>query len=223
MGLKRKILAFFFGERCPYCGALIEPEETACDNCKNVLDEKQRPIICGALGYRCVSSFVYAGAARRMLRRIKFRGRIQHIPQAAVILAKDIENYYGEGAFDLVTFVPMHPVEQEKRGFNQSELIAAEISRILRLPSEETLLKIKRTKQQRTLRYKERKTNLNGAFKVKDPKLIHGMRILIIDDITTSGITLGKCCKTLSRSKPSLICCAALAKTEFNISLGAVI
>ena len=216
MSVRRKILAFFFSERCPYCRAVIEPEQIACDKCLQKLTDDRKPVIKGVQGYRCVSSFIYGGRVRRMLLRIKYRGRPQYIPQTAEILAKDITGYYKDGSFDVITYVPMHPRDQKERGFNQSELLAEELSRILDVPCEGLLLKIKRTKPQHTLKKEERKTNLNGAFKIIDGQLIRGKRILIIDDIVTSGVTLGKCCQKLRLSKPELLCCATIARTEFN-------
>lgn len=223
MGILRKILAFFFPERCPYCGELIEAEDIACDKCLKILKEKQQPILRGALGFRCVCSFVYDGKVRRMLIRIKYYDRVQHIRQAAQILAKDIKSCYVEIPFDLITAVPMHRIDRMERGYNQSAVLAKELSKMLDLPYADTLEKVKRTKKQHHLKYHERKKNLSGAFRIKDKEIVSGRRILIVDDIVTSGYTLGTCCRTLARAKPRLICCAAIANADSAIGKGAVI
>ena len=128
--------------------------------------------------------------------------------------AKDIENAYCGDEFDFITAVPMHKKDLKKRGYNQSALLAKELGKRLDLPYRETIDKIKQTKKQHNLKYNERKTNLNGAFKVIDKDAVKGKRILIIDDIITSGYTLGNCCKVLSRAKPALICCATIASAQ---------
>ena len=65
--------------------------------------------------------------------------------------------------------------------------------------------------------------NLKGAFKVIDKDMIKGKNILVIDDITTTGTTLKRCCDELTRAKAGLICCATIAKTKFVVDDSAVI
>lgn len=214
MEWKRSLLAFIYTERCPYCSSLIDACEIACSQCGKVIRHKQKPICHGARGFRCVSSYAYGGRARQMIIKIKFRKRIQHIPQVAEILAKDIRNEYRDITFDLITAVPMHAEDLKKRGYNQSALLGKALAKLLDLPYQDTLFKIKKTKKQHLLRYKARKTNLNGAFKEIDKELIKDKSILIVDDIITSGYTLGNCCKVLSRSKPRQVCCAAIASAQ---------
>lgn len=214
MEFVRKLTALFYPERCPYCSALIEATEIACDACYDKIRRKHIPIPSGARGFRCISTFVYDGSVRRMILRLKFHDRTQYIPQIAELLARDIENAYRGETFDFITAVPMYHKDLKKRGYNQSALLAKELGRLLDLPYRETIDKIKRTKKQHHLKYRERKTNLNGAFKVIDKDSVKGKRILMIDDIITSGYTLGNCCKVLSRAKPALICCATIASAQ---------
>lgn len=223
MGLARKILSFFYPERCPFCNKLIEAEDIACKDCMVLLMQKQRPVIRGAMGYRCVSSFIYDGHVRRMLIRVKFHERVQHIRQIARILAKDICEYYADEDFDLITSVPMHRKDLRERGYDQCAMLAKEISKLLDIPYEITLVKVKHTKKQHNLKYNERKKNLSGAFKLKDKDSLKGKRILLIDDIVTSGYTLGTCGKTLSNAKPGLICCATIANANTPTDKDAVI
>ena len=210
----RKLTALFYPERCPYCGALVEPCEIACAHCYDEIRRKHVPITGGARGLRCVSTFVYDGKVRRMILLLKYHDRTQYVPQVAVLMADDIRAAYGDNAFDIITFVPMHKKDFHKRQYNQSQLLAKELSSLLEIPCRETLMKVKKTKKQHQLKYAERKTNLNGAFALIDKESVKGQRILIIDDIVTSGYTLGNCGKTLNRGKPSLICCATIASAR---------
>lgn len=210
----RKVTALIFPERCPYCNDLIEPCEIACARCYDEIRRKHVPLKSGARGFRCISAFVYGGKVRRMILRLKYFDRIQYVPQVAELMADDIRSAYGEKAFDLITFVPMHEKDLKKRGYNQSQLLSKALSSLLDIPYQDTLRKIKRTKKQHRLKYAERKTNLTGAFEVIDKDLIKDKRILLIDDIVTSGYTLGNCAKKLSSAKPELICCATIASAQ---------
>lgn len=223
MSFIRKLTAFFFPERCPYCGALIEACEIACDKCFDEIRRKHTAIKGGAGGYRCVSTFTYDGKVRRMIIRIKYHDRTQYIPQVAELLADDIRSAYGDDAFDIITAVPMHKKDLSVRKYNQSVLLAKELGKLLDLPYLDTLDKIKKTKKQHQLNYNERKTNLNGAFRLTDKESLKGKRILIIDDIVTTGTTLGKCCKALGKAKPDLICCATVASARKKYPASTVI
>lgn len=223
MEFKKMLLAFFFPERCPFCEELIETDEIACEKCLRQLTEKQRPIIRGALGYRCVSSFIYDGKVRRMLIRVKYYQRVQHIRRIAGIMAKDIRECYAAIPFDMITYVPMHIKDEKHRGYNQSEMLAHELGQILGIPVTETLAKIKRTEKQHHLSYAKRKTNLRGAFRAVDPAALKDKTILIADDIVTSGYTLGTCCKELNKGHPRLIVCATAANAQTVVDESAVI
>lgn len=214
MKLFRQLTALFYPERCPYCSALIEPCEIACERCYQEIRRKHVPITGGARGYRCVSTFVYDGKVRRMILLLKYHERTQYVPQIAVLMADDIREVYGNNAFDIITCVPMHQSDYRKRQYNQSQLLAKELSRLLNIPYRDTLLKIKKTKKQHQLKFADRKTNLDGAFQLIDKESIKNQRVLLIDDIITSGYTLGNCCKTLNRGKPQTVCCATIASAR---------
>jgi len=93
--------------------------------------------------------------------------------------------------FDLITSVPIHKNKLKKRGYNQAKLIAKELSLKLNIPYEDIIIRIKDTKPQNTLSPKERSNNLCNAFKVS--KEISNKKILIIDDIYTTGSTIDAC------------------------------
>ena len=211
MDTLRKLRAMLFPERCPYCTELVEAGEFACEACLKEINKKHIPIIGGAGGFRCVSSFLYGGKVRKAIVNMKFHKRTQYIPQFAVITAEDIKEAYKSIRFDLITAVPMHKKDFHERGYNQSVLLAKSLSELLGIPYADTLEKVKRTKKQHKLKWAERKKNLSGAFKLIESSEVHGKAILLIDDIVTSGNTLGKCARILNRAKPKGICCATVA------------
>ena len=176
------------GKTCKRCGTGVEGEEDYCGNCafdKIYFDK----------GY---SAFVYDGTVRTSILRFKFGNcgnfsRIFAKFLAAVATRQNIE-------FDLVAFAPMSKNSLRKRGYNQAQLLAQHFCDILDCNEKlcDAIRKSKETKPQESLGKAERKTNLVGAYScVADVK---GKRVLIIDDIKTTGATLNECAKVLKRA-----------------------
>lgn len=209
-----RIKTFVYPEKCPYCRAMIKTAEIACPDCLEEIRRKHIPIKGGAGGFRCVSSFIYAGRVRKAIHRIKFDERIQYLPQIAYITAHDIRGAFPVDEIDFITAVPMHIEDRKERGYNQAELLAKALGKELSLPYLDALEKIKRTEKQHTLTGSKRKNNLKGAFKVIDNEQISGKRILLIDDVITTGATLAACCKALKRAKPAAIYLATIASAR---------
>ncbi len=207
----RKLIAFFYPDRCPYCGAVVEPDAVACDRCRDNYLSCRTVILRGAGGCRCVSSFEYTGKVRRAIIHMKFHHHPQFARQLALLMVRDIRICYRSVPLDAVTYVPMYIKDEKRRGYNQSKLLAKTISEELGIPMLDLLIKVKQTRQQHKLSYRERKKNLRNAFCLTDPAATEGRTILLIDDITTSGATLAECIRTLTTAHPALICCAAIA------------
>lgn len=210
--IKDIVTSVLFSNRCPYCYRIIEKDELCCQKCEKALPKHG---VCQGVtgGYRSTAPLIYRGKYRRALLNFKFKNRQHYSKAFAKLMAKDIKRSYPDMIFDYITFVPMHKKPLKKRGFNQSELLANELSRELNIPCITTLEKTKNTKPQHTLRGVKRLNNLKGAFKAIDKKGLSNRSVLLIDDVITTGTTLGECCKTLTKAKPSNICCAALLST----------
>jgi len=100
--------------------------------------------------------------------------------------------------YDIIIVVPISKQRKQERGYNQSELIAKEISKIIKVPiAKRALYKIKNTAPQSTLNKKQREKNAKGVYKVNDNIKLIDKKILIIDDIYTTGNTVNECAKTL--------------------------
>ena len=202
----------FFPRRCAFCGRVIDPCDTVCGQCADEVLRVQTPICycCGCGKDRCVcrkrhsrfvtavaSPFYYAGNVRETIRRMKFRRE----PEIAQVIGDEMASFarqvYDGVSFDLVTFVPMTQKEQARRGYNQSELLARRTADKLSLPCEAALCKLYETKRQRTLRQRERSGNVLGVFDVSLPQTVRGKRILLCDDLRTTGSTLAECAKML--------------------------
>ncbi len=113
---------------------------------------------------------------------------------------------------DFIIPVPMHWFDKFRRGYNQTELLACEISKTIKVPIlSDILVKHKRTVSQTTLSTKERVKNIKGAFKVKNPEILEGKKVLLIDDVFTTGATLNECSKMLRGAKVKHINALTLA------------
>lgn len=100
--------------------------------------------------------------------------------------------------YDIIIIVPISKQRKKDRGYNQSELLAKEISKIIKIPiATKVLYKIKNTVPQSSLNKKEREKNVKGVYKVKNITKLYDKKILIIDDIYTTGNTLNECAKAL--------------------------
>jgi len=203
------IIQLVFPQRCPYCRELVEDTEYACEKCRKEMP--QNGIYQGISGgYRCASVLPYIDNYKRAILRFKFHEKTQHKKQFAKIMYDEVLRYYDDMVFDYVTFVPMHKKALKKRGYNQCKLLAEELSILMGIPCVEIIEKTKHTTAQHDLSASKRKTNLKGAFRIIDKKLIKDRSILLIDDIVTTGSTLSECAKTISKANPQMICCLTL-------------
>ena len=173
---------------CKRCGTGIEGAEDYCGNCafdKIYFDR----------GY---SAFIYDGTVRNAILRFKFGNCGNYARVFAKFLAAVATRNGLE--FDVVTYAPMSKSSLKKRGYNQARLLAQYFCDILECSEKlrDTVAKIKETQPQESLGKVERKTNLVGAYKcIAD---VAGLRVLVIDDIKTTGATLNECAKVLKKA-----------------------
>ena len=120
---------------------------------------------------------------------------------------------------DTVTYVPMTERAQKKRGYNQSRLLALEISKRLLVPFDTLLVKQCDTKRQHDLTAEERTTNLVGAFGVADGADITGKTVILCDDIKTTGSTLAECVKVLKSCGAKEVYCLCAAISDYSPEL----
>ena len=205
-----KVIFALFPNRCPYCKQIIPPYDYACDRCK-----KEIPVLGffrGVKGeFQCSSPLMHCGTFRKALLGFKFKNKTQFAPDFAQLIYKQIQESYSDYIFDMITYIPMHKKDEQKRGYNQSQLLANELSKLMKIPCVNTLRKVKRTRPQHNLPAVQRRNNLNGAFRIIDKNIVKGKTILIIDDVITTGSTLFECSKTLKKGNTAQICCATLA------------
>ena len=196
---KRKLLSIFFPERCPYCRDVIRPCELYCKECKGKIPENTyKKKISGV--YEVMSVVPYDDIFKDAIFRLKFNKLEQYAYPIANLMAEKLKKEFEVLSFDVITFVPLHPDDLKERGFNQCELLAKFISDALGIPYEALIKKTKKNKPQHTLDRSKRQKNVEGVFRPKDKRSIKGKRVLIIDDIVTTGYTLSECAKILEEN-----------------------
>lgn len=205
------IRTFLFPNRCPFCNRVIEEKEIACKTCiskfpKNYYDG----FAIG--GFRCISPFYYEDDFRKGMLQFKFHDRDYYGKSMGILMVDTIKRGYGDLHFDIITAVPLHNKRLKERGYNQSEILARVIAEELNISYTETLFKHKNNKAQHTLKGKDRMNNVKNAYKVIDKSLIKDKNILIVDDIITTGCTIGECAKTLFKGGCNTVCCCTLCK-----------
>ncbi len=193
---------------CPYCDRLIGYHDTECGQCAQTLSgnafERELPG-----GGMCRAPFEYKGGVREALHRFKFRGDLS----AAASLSKHLADVMKEhrDSFDAVTNVPLSIRSLKKRGYDQTEIIARRLSVLLDKPFTPALVKIKQNKVQHSLRASERERNPAGCYAPVDKDAIRGKRLLLIDDIATTGFTLAECRRVLLEAGAASVECAVVA------------
>ena len=218
-------------QRCELCvapagGALL------CADCERALPRVSSPCsqcalpsagvpVCGACvatppPYAAtVAAFAYAFPADRLLRRIKFQGRLALAEWAGGALADAVvaavaRRQNGELP-DRVVALPLAPSRQRERGFNQAREIAVQVARRTGLPLAAPLARIAAGTPQTRLPWARRGPNVRGAFAVSSR--VDGARIALVDDVMTTGATLAEAARTLAQAGADRVECWVVART----------
>ena len=206
------VSSLLFPEKCPYCGATIEfsliNRPTECKSCWS-----QFPLSPGVhilpCGDRCVSPFRYQGPVRQAIVNYKFSGLRYNAKSFSKAMVQAIRTV-GIG-FDIITCVPLSESSFKERGYNQSEILAVMISEQTGKPYLHTLKKILQNRIQHELNAADRATNVTGVYEALNIERFAGKRLLLIDDICTTGNTLSECCRVLKEAGAAKTECAAVA------------
>ncbi len=204
-------LSLIFPDRCPYCQQVISGTDTECAICRAEIPSE--PIIQYLPTKECcVSPFAYASKVRNAVIGYKFKGKKYYSRSFSKYTAKAIRQVYKDHMPDVITAVPLSKKRLRQRGYNQAEIVAAEVAAILNIPYQPLLVKTKSNPEQHHLTLTERKNNVKNVYSVIGNADLSHQTILIIDDIVTTGYTLSECCRTLKQNGASVICaCIASA------------
>ncbi len=206
------LMAWLFPGKCVLCGELLKKNET--DLCRTCREESPRyPNRKEKLQF--LDSFAavwyYEGCVRNSLLGYKFRGRRSRAGAYGRLLAMVVQREYPEG-FDVLTWVPISSLRRFRRGYDQTRLLANALGRELGMPPVPALKKVRHNRPQSGIHGAEkRRANVLGAYRAVDPEALAGKRVLLIDDILTTGATAGECARVLKTAGAKEVYCAAVA------------
>ena len=205
------LLDLLYPPKCVICGGLLEKRGPVCARCLEHLPEYDGAAPHVRFTEAGAVSVYYEGDLRTSFLRFKFGGAAQYAATYGAWMAHTIEDKLA-GHYDLLTWAPVSRARKRSRGYDQSELLCREIGKRLRMEPVRTLRKIKPPPAQSALPDPaQRRATVSGAYAPESPERFAGKRILLIDDIVTTGATLSECSRTLLLAGASDVVYAALA------------
>ncbi|MGO4882812.1 MAG: ComF family protein [Bryobacteraceae bacterium] len=151
----------------------------------------------------------YEGTLRKLIHLFKYSGMRRLAQPLGALLADALPR---GRQFDLVTAVPLHWRKQWQRGYNQAELLTKAIARARRIPAGKVLRRGSSTRAQAGLSNAQRRENVASAFRAR--RRVAGLRILLVDDVMTTGATAAACARALKRAGAKSVSLAALARVD---------
>lgn len=208
---KKWILDLLFPPKCVFCGELAE--DMICAKCAANLPETgdcaKEEVESGLV---CVSPLYYEGQVRESLLRFKFEDRRHYAKAYAELLARAAALELS-GGVDFVSWVPVSEKRRRERGYDQAELLAVELCRLWETAPVRTLCKTVHTPAQSGIRApEERRANVLGVYEAVNREQWEGKRILLVDDILTTGATVAEAARTLRFAGAKAVSVLTLAK-----------
>lgn len=157
--------------------------------------------------------FAYDGPVRDLIHRFKYQHQVRLRRPLAQLVAEGLSATVADWQPDLLVPVPLHPKRLRERGFNQAILLGSYLAKVWRIPLARTALaRIRWTVPQIELDHHARAANVRGAFAVADPAVVAGRRILLLDDVLTTGSTVAECSRMLQRTGAAAVYVVACAR-----------
>lgn len=203
-----EFLNFLFPPKCPFCGAVLDRPGVcrACEKSLPWLEEAERILPDGS---RCAAPLRYEASVREGILRFKFEGASAAAEPLGELVARcAAENFSGE--FDTVTWAPVSRRRLRKRGYDQAELLARAACRLWNTRPQRLLMKCRDNPAQSGMETAEqRRRNVRDVYAALPEAA--GKRILLIDDVCTTGATLAECARTLRQAGAQAVLCCAVA------------
>ena len=211
------VLDLLFPPKCVFCGKVLDTGETGlCRRCQRELPwlTGGEAELTGEFFSLCAAPLRYQDKVRDSTRRYKFMGRRGYYKVYGRLVAQCVHDHLA-GRYDLITWVPLSPRRKKDRGYDQSFLLASAAALELGEVAVETLRKERNTDPQSGITEDaQRRANVLGAYTPVDKALVEGKRVLVIDDVVTTGSTLSECARVLRTMGAADVVCAALARAR---------
>lgn len=208
----RFIMDLLYPTRCPVCGKFIGYMDDYCSECREKINIYGKTYKIDNSDFS-ISVCCYDENISQAVYTLK-----DTAGNAPYAFANGISNLLEENnlveKIDFIVPIPMHKSDKAKRGFNQCELIAREITRIISIPHRfDVVFKTLKTFHQKNLSQSERRLNLKNSFSIKKPEKVSGKSILVIDDVCTTGSTLAEVSGLLKNYGAKEVYCCTYCKT----------
>lgn len=197
MTWKKTLLDLLFPPKCVFCGKLTKQGNVcpACEKKLTALEQPKNRTLPG--GLLCVSALPYEDIVRQSILRFKFEGRDFYAAVYGEIMARTAALELAD-RFDLVTWVPVSKKRKRERGYDQAELLAKEVCRLWGAEPVQTLEKMRDNPAQSGLTCAEqRRANVLGVYETINREQLTGKRVLLVDDILTTGSTVSEAARVL--------------------------
>ena len=209
-----RLLELIYPRKCVFCTKLLARDETdLCASCRTKLP------YCGSgqknvpFSAKTAAVFCYEGDVREAVLRYKFGGQMQYSHAFGRLIAMQVREQLPE--FDLICHVPVSRARRRRRGYDQAQRLAEAVGAELGMRPRRILKKLRNNPAQSGISTPEqRRANVLGVYAVRDSEAVRGQRILLIDDVTTTGATLSECCRTLLDAGAAQVYCAVLARSH---------
>ncbi|MCG3149242.1 MAG: hypothetical protein PCFJNLEI_02702 [Verrucomicrobiae bacterium] len=197
------------GVVCPACLATAKPiTPPFCRRCalpfSGQLDAQIECGYCQDLEFHFSSAYAACraeGVVRDCIHRLKYNREIYYLPHLAGWLIDAGRRWIDWAQVDAIVPVPLHPVKERSREFNQAKLLAQELARAVGRPLwPQVIRRVKATPSQTRLDARSRRVNMRGAFAIRSAAALAGRRVVLVDDVFTTGATLDACASILLRS-----------------------
>jgi ComF family protein len=190
---------------CPDCRDLMPPiAAPLCIVCGIPFSGAGTDHVCGSCSTSpprfdaARAALAYEGASRDLIHAYKYRNKTHLRRPLALLTMERLSGFMHSRRPDLVMPVPLHRKKLSSRGFNQAVLLGEIFSLQLKMPLDRwNLRRIRWTEPQVNLAAPDRRTNVKGAFAIQDPALVRGCRVLLVDDVLTTGSTVEECGRVL--------------------------
>lgn len=211
------LLSLLFPPRCVLCRMRLPAGRTTelCPACAEAVRREYRqmdgvriPETDGA-----AAALQYKGLVRAAMHRYKFRHMKGYYRWFAAYAAAALAEHMNDWKPELITFVPVSLGRLRTRGYDQSELLARQIAALTDIPCVPTLRKRPFRKRQSGQKSTARRKNVLGAFALRDGAAIAGKRVILVDDVLTTGATVGACAAVLREAGAAYIYALAVTKT----------
>ncbi len=211
----RKFLDLLFPPKCVLCKKVLVRDETDfCHTCRKNVREFKKSNLRFSFVAGWTSVWYYKDMVRGSIQRYKFSGRRNYAPAYGRALTMRLQKEE-MGDFDVLTYVPTAFLRRMRRGYDQVELLCNAVGKEMGIASVKTLRKIRNTPPQSGIKdVSRRRANVLGAYRAWDPDSLQGKRILLLDDVITTGATVSECARVLLTAGAKEVFCASVAVTD---------